>query len=436
MEDFIRANARLAKEAAMSVDVLTAITTQTRMRVARFREEPWDLALLGVVLTLVGFGIVMLYSASAVMAAQKLGDHLYLVKSQMVKVILGIVMLFVALRVDYRWYKRLIYPILGVSFVMLIAVLIPGIGAVQNGARRWFSLGGFSFQPAEVVKIVMVMYLAYSVSKKGDKMGKFSVGFIPHLMVVGAAVCLLMLQPDFGSSVILLTMMGIMLFVSGARVAYLVGFAILGGCGAFFAITRSAYRMKRILAFLDPWTYRSDIGYQISESLIAIGSGGVTGRGLGNGTGKLGYVPELWNDFIGTIVAEELGLVGMTFLVGLFFAFVWRGLRVSYRSNDGFGKYLAFGITMLFALQGGANLCVVTGLLPTKGLTLPFVSFGGSSMIMVLFATGVLLNISRNAEDDWESKRGDRENDKNERLWARKRKKILRNRKDLQQVYR
>lgn len=420
----------------MSADVLTAITTQTRLKLAKMKEQPWDWALLAIVLSLVGFGVVMLYSASAVMAAQKLGDHLYLVKSQLTKVMLGLVMMFVALRVDYRWYKRFIYPILGVTLVMLVLVLIPGIGAVQNGARRWFSIAGMSFQPAEVVKIVVVMYLAYSVSKKGDKMGRFSVGFVPHLMVVGTCVGFLMMQPDFGSSVILITMMGVMLFVSGARIAYLMIFAVLGGFGAFFAITRSAYRMKRIMAFLDPWSYRTDIGYQISESLIAIGSGGVGGRGLGNGAGKLGYVPELWNDFIGTIVAEELGLMGIIVLVAMFLALIWRGLKIAYESNDEFGRYLAFGITILFGLQGGANLCVVTGLLPTKGLTLPFVSFGGSSMIMALCATGILLNISRNAPDEWESARPEREKRHEERRWQRKRKSILRKRKDLRDVYR
>lgn len=412
----------------MGTDVLTAITTQTRLRISQLREQPWDIAMLVIVLILVGFGVVMLYSASAVMASQKLGDHLYLVKSQLSKVVIGLGMMFIALRIDYRWYQRTIYPMLAGMYLMLIAVTIPGIGVVQNGARRWFSLGGMSFQPAEFAKIAIVMYLAYSVSKKGESMGKFSVGFVPHIMVVGAAVGLLMSQPDFGSSVILVCMMGVMLFVSGAKIGYLLGFAVLGGVGAFFAIASSEYRMKRILAFLDPFSHRSDIGYQISESLIAIGSGGVTGRGLGAGAGKLGYVPELWNDFIGTIVAEELGLVGIMFLVGLFLMFLWRGLSISYNAVDPFGKFLGFGITVLFGLQGAANLCVVTGLLPTKGLTLPFISFGGSSMIMTLFAVGVLLNISRRAPDVWEEEREERERRKEEQRWERKRQRILKSR--------
>lgn len=417
----------------MSTDLLSTLsqesTTEGRSaEQARSEERAWDGWLLGSVLLLVGFGLVMLYSASAVMAQEKLGDHLYLVKSQLVKIAMGLVMLVGALRVDYGWYRRLIYPALGVTFVMLVLVLIPGIGMVQNGARRWFSVAGVSFQPAEVAKIVVVMFLAYSVSKKGRDMRTFVVGFVPHLLVIGVFVGLLMQQPDFGSSVILLTMMGLMLFVSGARILYLGGFGLLGAAGAFVAITSSEYRMQRIMAFLDPWSHRKDIGYQISESLISIGSGGLMGRGLGNGHGKLGYVPELWNDFIGTIVAEELGLVGIAVLVGLFVVFIWRGIRVAFDARDDFGRYLAFGLVAMLGMQATANLGVVTGLLPTKGLTLPFVSFGGSSMVMALFAVGVILNISRRAPDEWEQTREVREARREERRWRRKKRRILKRR--------
>ena len=400
------------------------------------RGRDWDLGLLATVLCLVGFGVVMLYSASAVMSAQKLGSHLYLVKSQLIKIGLGLALLVGALNFDYRWYKRLIYPMLAGCAVMLALVMVPGVGAVQNGAQRWFSIAGLSFQPAEVVKLVVVMFLAYSVSKKGEKMEKFVTGFVPHLVVVGGLVGLLMLQPDFGSSVILITMMGIMLFVSGARVFYLGLFAMVGLAGAGYAIMSRAYRMKRIMAFIDPWSYRSDIGYQISESLISIGSGGLTGVGLGNGHGKLGYVPELWNDFIGTIIAEELGVLGIVLLVALLGTFVWRGLTIAFRCDDEFGRYLAFGITILLGFQGAANLFVVTGLAPTKGLTLPFVSFGGSSMMMALFAVGILLKISKNEPDAWEESREMRAERKHDKKWERKRKTILRRRKDLAGKYR
>lgn len=416
----------------MSSDILSTLANQ---KPAQTREadasSTWDLGLLATVFILLGFGLVMLYSASAVMAADKFGDHLFLVKSQLQKVVLGIFLLFGALRVDYRWYKRLIYPILGVTVLMLILVLIPGIGAVQNGARRWFSLGGLSFQPAEVAKVTAVMFLAYSVSKKGDRMGKFTIAFVPHLTVIGVFVGLLMLQPDFGTSVILLVMMGLLLFVSGAKLIYLGGFGFAGAVMAYFAITSREYRMERIMAYLEPFEYRHGIGYQISESLISIGSGGLTGRGLGNGTGKLGYVPELWNDFIGTIVAEELGLVGVIFLVGLFMLFLWRGLKIAFEADDAFGRYLAFGITALIGLQAVANLCVVTGILPNKGLTLPFISFGGSSMIMALFSVGVLLNISRGQPDFWELNREEREARRAERKWKKKRRRILDRRDDL-----
>jgi len=416
----------------MSSDILAKLAGHDT-HTARRADEPgrWDVWLLAIVFTLIGLGVLMLFSASAVMASQKLGDPLYLVRGQMTKFAVGLVLLIVGLKVDYRWYKRLIYVLFGGTLVMLLLVSIPGIGVVQNGSRRWFSLMGMSFQPAEVAKIVAVMYLAYSVSKKGERMGRFAVGFLPHLVMIGAMVGLLMRQPDFGSSVILLTMMMLMLFVSGAKISYLFMVTILGGVGAYHAITGSAYRMRRIMAFLDPWSYRSDIGYQISESLIAIGSGGLEGKGLGMGTSKLGYVPELWNDFIGTIIAEELGLWGIVLVAGLFGALLWRGSAIASQARDAFGAYLAFGITALFGVQAAANLFVVTGLLPTKGLTLPFISFGGSSLIMAMFATGVLLNISRGAPDRWERGREDRERERAERRFDRKKASILRRRTDL-----
>lgn len=410
----------------MTTDVLATLAEQTRDHVvARLRRQrPWDTWLLLTVLVLVGFGLIMLYSASGVMASQKLGSDFYLVRNQLTKLGLGLGMMMVALRINYHWYKRLILPIFGVAFFMLLLVAIPGIGTIQNGARRWFSMGGMSFQPAEVAKIAAVMYLAYSVSKKNERMKSFTVGLLPHLIMIGLMVGLLMLQPDFGSSVILLSMMMIMLFVSGARISYLMVMGFLGMIGAYFAISSSKYRMDRVLAFLDPWSHRKGIGYQISESLIAIGSGGVSGKGLGNGTGKLGYVPELWNDFIGTIVAEELGLMGVIILVALFLTFLWRGMKIAFSCEDPFGKYLAFGLTTMFGLQATANLCVVTGLLPTKGLTLPFVSFGGSSLIMALFATGILLNISQNSPDTWQLKRDERRDRKESKRWERKRREI------------
>lgn len=420
----------------MSTDRLSTLAGQmsgetARERAAESDAQPWDSWLLAAVLGLVGFGLVMLYSASAVMSADKFGDPLFLVLSQAQKVGVGIVGLFIALRIDYRWYQRLVYPILGVTILMLVMVLIPGVGTIQNGAQRWFSVGGASFQPGEVAKVVAIIFLSYSLNKKIGTMKKFSVAFVPHIVVIGMLVGLLMLQPDFGTSVIIVLMMGLLLFVSGARLIYLGGFGVGAAVLAYFAITSREYRMERVLAYLDPFEYRSGIGYQISESLISIGSGGLTGRGLGNGTGNLGYVPELWSDFIATIIAEELGLFGMIVLVGLFIFIVWRGSMIAFRATDDFGRYLAFGLSSLIGIQATANLCVVTGLLPNKGLTLPFVSFGGSSMILTLCSVGILLNISKNAPDEWELNRDARLAERAEKRWSRKKRKILNRRKDL-----
>jgi cell division protein FtsW len=369
-------------------------------------DADWDWVLLVDVLVLVGFGLVMLYSASAVMASETFGDHLYLVREQAMKTGLGLVAMVAAAHLDYRWYQRWVYWILGGTFLLLLLVFVPGIGEAQNGARRWIGLGIVSFQPAEVAKVTSVMFLAYSVAKKGtDKMSKFLFAFIPHALVIGGMIVCLLMQPDFGTSVILVSMMGGMLFVSGAKLRYLFGFATLGLAGGYFAIISSPYRMDRILAFMNPWEYQNDIGYQVVESLIAIGSGGLWGKGLGSGAGKLGYVPELWNDYIGTVVAEELGFVGMAALVAMFGVFLWRGFHIALQARDRFGRYLAFGLTLLIGGQAAANLCVVTGLLPPKGLTLPFVSYGGTSMMVALGATGILLNISRQRRDWWEDNR-------------------------------
>lgn len=416
----------------MRKDLLASVTDDgTEAAVDTETSKQWDRVLLATVCALIGYGLVMLYSSSAVVSADQFDNQFHHLVSQVWKVGLGLVVMTGTAAIHYRWYRRLVYWILAATVLLLAVVLIPGVGVVQNGARRWISMGGLTLQPAEIAKVVVVIFLAYSISKKGEKMTKFTIGFLPHLLIVGLMVGLLLMQPDFGSSVILVTMMGIMLFVSGARLLYLSGFGILGLVGAYYVVASSPYRRERILAFLDPWQYRDDIGYQISESLIAIGSGGLTGRGLGNGKSKLGYVPELWNDFIGTIVAEELGLLGIVVLVGLFLVLVWRGFRIAFQAKDAFGMYLAFGLTTLIGMQAATNLCVVTGLLPTKGLTLPFFSLGGSSIIMTLFAIGVLLNISKRQPDLWEQTREKRERRRRKQRWEKKRERILDRRDDL-----
>ncbi len=418
----------------MKSDLLSKLTRRVSSPTESLESEEgpgWDVLLLGATVILLGLGLVMLYSASAVMAADRMSNHAALLTRQAQNIGLGMVALLVALQIDYRWYRRLVYPILGATVVLLGLVLVPGLGVMEHGARRWLNLGFFRFQPAELAKLAAVIFLAYSISKKGKKMGSFTVGFIPHLLIIGGLVLLLMAQPDFGTAVMLIALMMILLFISGAKLSYLFLVTLAGSVVAYFAISGSEYRMRRILAFLDPWSHRQDIGYQISESLIAIGSAGLSGHGLGQGASKLGYVPELWNDFIGTILAEELGIVGIILVSVLFVTMLWRGVKIAMNADDAFGMYLAFGLISMIAMQAVANLFVVTGMLPTKGLTLPFVSFGGTSVLVGLFSVGILLNISRGDPDWWEINRQRREAEKEEKKWEKKRRRIMKRRDDL-----
>ncbi len=354
----------------------------------------FDALLLGAVLSLVSLGLVMVYSASAVMAQEKLGDSLYFLTRQMVAAGLGVVAMAVGMKVGWRKLARLAYPLLLVTLVLLVLVLIPGIGTTAGGARRWIRLPGFSLQPAEVAKFAWVVYLSYSLAKKREKVATFSVGFLPHLMLCGLLVGLCMLQPDFGSSVLLVFLLFALLFAAGARLSYLVGSVLLALPLAYAAVASSPYRMKRILAFLDPWAHRHDIGYQVAESLMSIGSGGLTGLGLGDGRQKLFFLPEAHTDFIFAIIGEELGLMGVLLLVILYGVVIWRGIRASMAAPETFGTYLGLGLTSIIAFQATVNMCVAMGLLPTKGLTLPFVSYGGTSLVVLMGAAGVLLSLS------------------------------------------
>ncbi|ABF91015.1 cell cycle protein, FtsW/RodA/SpoVE family [Myxococcus xanthus DK 1622] len=358
----------------------------------------FDPVLLCAVLGLVSFGLVMVYSASAVLAQDKLGDSLYFLKRQLVAAGLGLGAMAVAMKVGWRRLARWAYPLLLAAIVLLVLVNIPGIGSTAGGARRWIRLPGFGLQPAEVAKFAWVVYLSYSLAKKREKVAKFSVGFVPHLALCGILVLLCMMQPDFGSSVLLVFMLFVLLFAAGAKLSYLVGMVLLALPLAYVAIASSPYRMKRILAFMDPWAHRHDVGYQVAESLMSIGSGGVVGLGLGDGRQKLFFLPEAHTDFIFSIIAEETGLIGVGLLVVLYGVVLWRGVRASLAAGETFGTYLGLGISSIIAFQAAVNMCVAMGLLPTKGLTLPFVSYGGSSLVVLMGAAGVLLSLSANTQ--------------------------------------
>jgi cell division protein FtsW len=304
----------------------------------------------------------------------------------------------VAMKVGWRKLARLAWPLLIVTLILLVLVLIPGIGTTAGGARRWIRFPGFGLQPAELAKFAWVVYLSYSLAKKREKVATFSVGFLPHLMLCGVLVALCMRQPDFGSSVLLVFLLFVLLFAAGTKLSYLVGSVLLALPLAYVAIASSPYRMKRVTAFLDPWAHRHDSGYQVAESLMSIGSGGLTGLGLGDGRQKLFFLPEAHTDFIFAIIGEELGLVGVTLLVALYAIVIWRGVRISLAAPETFGTYLGLGLTSIIAFQAAVNMCVAMGLLPTKGLTLPFISYGGTSLLVLMGAAGVLLSLSANTQ--------------------------------------
>lgn len=355
---------------------------------------PFDWLLLLVLLVLPAAGAVMVYSASAIQASRQLGDEFFFLKRQAVALVLGLAFLLVALKMGYRRLAAWAYPLLVFSLLMLGLVLVPGIGRVAGGARRWINLGVINFQPAELAKVALVLYLAHSLSRKRDKVKLFSIGFLPHLLVTGLMVVLCLLERDMGTGVIMLLVLFTMLFAAGARLSYLVGAVLLAIPVGWRLIAGTPYRMERWLAYLDPWGHRDGAGFQLVESLLGIGNGGWLGQGLGQGKGKLFYLPAAHTDFIAAVVAEETGLLGIAVLLLLYGVLVWRGLRAALRAAEPFGAYAALGLTTLLGAQAMVNLAVVFGLLPTKGLTLPFVSYGGSSLMTLLGAAGVLLSVS------------------------------------------
>lgn len=357
-----------------------------------------DVALLAVTLLLVAFGVVMVYSASAVFAARSHGSAQYYLIRQASFALVGLAGMAAFARIDYRLLRKLTYPMLA-GTVFLLVLVIAGFGRSGGGAARWLRLGPFALQPAELAKVTLVLWLAHSLSKKQDKIKTFTVGFLPHLLMVGFLMALCLKQPDFGSSVVLLLLTFTLLFVAGAKTGYLLGALVLALPVAVHLVMGTAYRRRRWEAFIDPWRHRHDISYQLVESLMSFGAGGTTGLGLGDSRQKLFFLPEAHTDFIGAIIGEELGFVGVCLLLAAYGFLVYRGVRVALRAADDYGTYVAFGISTLFSLQVIINLGVAMGILPTKGLTLPLVSYGGSSLCINLIAIGILLSISRGAND-------------------------------------
>ncbi|HEY2996383.1 MAG TPA: putative lipid II flippase FtsW [Methylomirabilota bacterium] len=356
-----------------------------------------DLWLFGVAVVLLSAGVVMVYSASTIVAADRFHDPYFFLKKQLFWALIGAGVMWVALRVDYRWLERAVVPALIVAGVLLVLVLVPPIGQAINGTRRWIRLGPVSFQPAELAKLALVVYLAAFLARKRGDMDRFRTGTLPPLLVAGAMAALVLVQPDLGNCLTLIALTFGLLYLAGSPIKHLAWVAAPAVPLIALAVWMAPYRMRRITAFIDPWADPRGSGFQIIQSWLALGNGGLLGQGIGGSRQKLFYLPESHTDFIFAILGEELGFVGGLAIVALFAVLIWRGLRVGLRAPDAFGAYLALGITVLLATQTLVNLGVVTGLLPTKGLPLPFISFGGSALLMTMLATGVLLNISQHA---------------------------------------
>ncbi len=354
----------------------------------------YDIGLLFPVLFLVGIGIVMVYSASSALALKRFGTDYYFVKKQVLFSMLGILSLVAFSYIPFRLYKKFTYPILGVALLMLLAIPLTGFGVEAGGSYRWLQLGWLRFQPSELARLALVIYLAYSMNKKDELLRDFYIGFLPHMIILAIFTALLLVQPDFGSVIIFSALTWLMLFVGGSRLTHLFSVFVVLMPFAWLFMINSEYRVKRLMSFLDPWQYSAKEGYQIIHSLMAFGTGGITGAGIGQGYQKLFYLPEPHTDFIFSVIGEETGLIGIGVVLFLYALILKRGISISRNSFDRFGSLLAIGITIAMGLQVCINMGVTMGLLPTKGLTLPFLSYGGTSLLMNMAAIGMLMNIS------------------------------------------
>jgi cell division protein FtsW len=350
-------------------------------------------------LLLTGLGIIMIYSASSIFADYKFQDGGYFMKKQFVFAVFGTLCMLLVMRIPYDVLRRLAYPLWIISLGLLIGVLLPGIGTEIGGAVRWLRIGPLSFQPAEFAKLAVIILLASSLSKKGrDKIKNFSIGVVPHLLLVLPLCILILVQPDFGTAAMITTLLFGMMFIGGVRLRYLFGLFAAALCACAPLILFKGYRMERMLTFLDPWEKSTGSGFQIIQSFLAFGAGGLRGTGLGRGTQKLFYLPEPHTDFILAVIGEEFGFVGVMAVIIVFVAIIICGLKVARHAQDLFGAYVALGIVLLLGVQTIINMGVVLGLLPTKGMPLPFVSYGGTSLVMNLMAVGVLLSVSSQAD--------------------------------------
>lgn len=374
------------------------------VRIEQVERGPIDVFLLLSVAFLICVGLVTVHSASALESHFDNRSTLALFEAQAQGAMVGVVVMIIGMRMNYRILQRGIWWLMLGTLMLLVGTVVGPFATSFNGAKRWLDLGVATIQPAEVAKLMTAIYMAYSIAKKGRRMNRVVDSYVAHALAFIPFIVVLMFQPDFGSSIIICAIVAGMMFVGHARLSWMIGLIGALAVLAVWAIGSAEYRMDRLMVWMDPWSYALGEGWQLISGYIALAHGGIFGVGFGEGTARLGHVPELYNDFVAAAVGEEFGLAGMAALALAYVVFAWRGIAISRRATDSFGAYLAVGITMLVSLQATINLWVVTGLFPTKGLTLPFVSSGRSSLIVLMFAVGLLLNIAQ-ANPDLASER-------------------------------
>mgnify|MGYP005841013463 CR=1 FL=1 len=370
------------------------ITLKGVARLARKSQSP-DYTLFLTVLTLLAIGIVMVFSSSAVEALRDYGDMYYFLKRQLAWAFIGITAMVFLMNLDYWHIQRLAVPMLVVTLFLLVLVLVPGIGRASHGATRWLGYGSLAFQPSETMKLAFVIFLADYLARKQQQVANLFKGLGPILVLLGFTFILILAQPDLGTAVAIAGTVYVMLFVGGARLWHLLLLAVAAIPAMAVAIASEEYRLRRFLAFLNPFKDPLGSGYHIIQSLYALGSGGFFGLGLGQSRQKFLYLPERHTDFIFAILGEELGFIGAAMVVILFFLFAWRGYKTAITAPDTFSSLLAAGVTTMVALQAFVNIGVVTATLPVTGIPLPFLSFGGSSLVFTMMGVGALLNVSR-----------------------------------------
>ncbi|MBI2412035.1 MAG: putative lipid II flippase FtsW [Deltaproteobacteria bacterium] len=357
----------------------------------RFRDV--DRLLIVSTLLLLAIGVVMVYSTSSVVALKRFGDQYFFVRKHLTFAVAGVVFFVLAARVPYGFYRKMAYPILALAAIFLICIYIPGIGFTAGGARRWIRLGPIAFQPSEPAKLAVIFFLAYSLAGKAEKIKNFSTGLLPNILLPGIVILLIVMEPDLGTAVTVASIVLLMNFAAGARITHLMGLGLAALPFLYLLMTNFRYMITRLQIFLDPWKDPEGRGFQMIQSFLAFGSGGIDGAGLGEGRQKLFFLPEAHTDFILSVIGEELGFLGVTVVIAFYALFLYAGTRIALKAKDLHGTYLALGLTFMVVLQAAINMAVVMGLLPPKGLPLPFISYGGTSLVVNMIAVGVILNI-------------------------------------------